>query len=234
MPPRTTVRAKSTLTSRTACRMPPRTTVRDLSRLWLLCQKLREKTWGQGNFRLMPLLQTLQGRSRTSKGLKNIHTARYFVSACPAFRWDTRSLFCAPRGIPGWSRAHTIRDESRSGPDTIAAVHRPSLSCVGTERTLPSGMSRLTKKTPPVPNKSGASQCQERRMTGGIIHSVDPETSLKQRAPRLQTVSFLPALTGKRKERRTSVRRSVADCLSAGCFRLLWGRRKHIRRRKEG
>lgn len=149
MPPRTTVRAKSTLTSRTACRMPPRTTVRDLSRLWLLCQKLREKTWGQGNFRLMPLLQTLQGRSRTNKGLKNIHTARYFVSACPAFRWDTRSLFCAPRGIPGWSRAHAIRDESRSGPDTIAAVHRPSLSCVGTERTLPSGMSRLTKKRRP-------------------------------------------------------------------------------------
>ena len=59
-------------------------------------------------------------------------------------------------------------------------------------------------------------------MTVGIIHSVDPETSLKQRAPRLQTVPFLPALTGKRKERRTSVRRSVADCISAGCFRLLW------------
>ena len=36
-------------------------------------------------------------------------------------------------------------------------------------------------------------------MTGGIIHSVDPETSLKQRAPRLQTVSFLPAQTGKEK-----------------------------------
>ena len=36
-------------------------------------------------------------------------------------------------------------------------------------------------------------------MTVGIIHSVDPETSLKQRAPRLQTVPFLPAQTGKKK-----------------------------------
>jgi len=158
--------------------------------------------------------------------------ARYFVSACPAFRWDTRSLFCLLRGIPGWSRAHTIGGESRSGPDTIAAV--PSFSVLRRDRTY--AVFRYEppdKKTPPVPNKSGASQCQECRMTVGIIHSVDPETSLKQRAPRLQTVPFLPAQTGKRKERRTSVRRSVADCLSAGCFRLLWGRRKHIRRRKE-
>lgn len=78
--------------------MPPRTTVRDLSRLWLLCQKLREKTWGQGNFRLVPLLQTLQGRSRTSKGLKNIHTARYFVSACLSLpRGHALTFLCSPR-----------------------------------------------------------------------------------------------------------------------------------------